>query len=52
MNIEFNRNENQSKKLKFISLCARNYDNPEIFIKKLINLDNEYSIQDNQKKLI
>ena len=52
LNIEFNRNENQSKKLKFISLCARNYNNPEIFIRKLINLDNEYSIQYKKKKLI
>ena len=52
LNIEFDRNENQSKKLKFISLCARNFNNPENFLKKLINLDDEYSIKQKQKKLI
>ena len=50
LNISFNNKENQSKKLKFINLCLINIDNPENFIKSLIEKDNLYSIN-KQKKL-
>lgn len=43
-NISFNKNENQSKKLKFISMCFSNIYDTNAFINSLVENDKVYNI--------